>query len=171
MSDRLLSKWPSWRDKATLELRTKNVPGDQIGDILTEVETHLDETGESPEDAFGEPGAYVSERLDGVGMAPASGSGWIANAIGGAISGLLLGYGAWQFGAGDPVLGNIPAWIGLLLGVAGLAFVFGRIEPDLVTDPRSGRPLVSARSGGVFVAATFGGAAVILFLAGWFLSR
>lgn len=176
MTDRLLSQWPAWRDKAILELRMKNVPGDKIGEILTEVETHVRESGESPDDAFGNPVAYARERLASVEVVPHNRSSMITSVIGGAVGGFVLAHSAWQLGAGQPVLGGIPAWIGLLVGVAALALVFRRFEPDLITDPRTGHPrtghpLDSMRSNWVILVATFGGAAVVLVLAGWFLAR
>jgi len=171
MTNQVLGRWSSWRDKAILELRMKNVPGHEIGEILSEVETHVEETGETPDDAFGDPVIYARERAASIEVAPNDASSLITSAIGGGIGGLILAHSAWQLGAGQPVLGGIPAWIGLLLGVAVLAFVFHRIEPDLITDPRSGRALDSVRSMWLFLVATFGGAAVILLLAGWFLAR
>lgn len=171
MTNQVLGRWPSWRDKAILELRTKNVPGHEIGDILSEVEIHVQETGESPDDAFGDPVVYARERAASIEVAPKDASGMIASATGGAIGGLILAHSAWQLGAGEPVLGGIPAWMGLLLGIAVLAFVFRRIEPDLITDPRTGRPMASVHSMWLFLVAAFGGAAMILVLAGWFLAR
>lgn len=171
MTDRVLSRWPAWRDKAILELRMKNVPGDKIGEILTEVEMHVRESGESPDDAFGDPVTYTRDRTASVEVAPENSSELVTSAIGGGIGGLILGHGAWQLGAGESGLGGIPAWIGLLAGVAVLAFVFSRIKPDLITDPRTRRAMDSTPSLWILLLATFGGAAVILALAGWFLAR
>lgn len=176
MTDRLLSQWPAWRDKAILELRMKNVPGAEIGEILTEVETHVRESGESPDDAFGDPVTYARERLASVKVGPENKSTMMTSVIGGAVGGYILAHSAWRFGAGEPVLGGIPAWIGLLLGVAVLVLVFRRFEPDLITDPRTGHPrtghpLDAMRSNWPILVATFGGAAIVLAIAGWFLAR
>lgn len=40
-------------------LRCNNVPGDRIGDVLAEVESHLAATGEDPREAFGDPTEYA----------------------------------------------------------------------------------------------------------------
>lgn len=46
-------------DNLTIQLRLLDVPGDRIGQILAEVETHVADTGLDPVDAFGEPGEYA----------------------------------------------------------------------------------------------------------------
>lgn len=171
MTDRVLSQWPTWRDKAILELRMKGVPGEEIGEILTEVETHLQESGESPEDAFGDPVAYARDRMESVNMVTKDGANMITGAIGGALGGFVLAHSAWRLGAGEPMLGNMPAWIGVLLGAALLAWVFHRIGLDLITDPRTGRPVDSGPSTWIMLIVWFGGSALILAFAGWFFAR
>jgi len=171
MTDRILSQWPEWRDRAIIELRMKDVPGDDIGEILTEVETHVQETGESPNDAFGDPATYARERAASVNVVRSTPIGLFLTAISSAIGGFILAHSAWRLGAGEPALEGIPAWIGVLLGATIMAFVFGRIKADLIIDPRSGRSMDSVQSLRIFVIGTFGGAAVVLALAGWFLVR
>lgn len=43
-------------ENLTIQLRLLEVPGDRIGQILAEVETHVADTGSDPVAAFGEPG-------------------------------------------------------------------------------------------------------------------
>jgi hypothetical protein len=45
-----------------LALRMHDVPGDRIGQVVAEVESHVAESGEDPVDAFGSPPAYA-ERI------------------------------------------------------------------------------------------------------------
>jgi hypothetical protein len=47
-------------ENLTIQLRLLGVPGDRIGQILAEVETHVADTGLDPVDAFGEPGEYAA---------------------------------------------------------------------------------------------------------------
>jgi len=47
-------------DNLLLQLRLRDVPGDRIGQILAEVETHVADTELDPVDAFGEPGEYAA---------------------------------------------------------------------------------------------------------------
>lgn len=47
-------------ENLTMQLRLLDVPGDRIGQILAEVETHVADTGLDPVDAFGEPGEYAA---------------------------------------------------------------------------------------------------------------
>jgi hypothetical protein len=46
-------------ENLTIQLRLLGVPGERIGQIRAEVETHVAETGLDPVDAFGEPGDYA----------------------------------------------------------------------------------------------------------------
>ena len=63
-------------ENLTIQLRLLEVPGDRIGQILAEVETHVADTGLDPVDAFGEPGEYVATC---VAQAPASRErGWLS---------------------------------------------------------------------------------------------
>lgn len=59
-----------WLDQLVLELRLRNVPGTIIGDAVATVRGHLADTGESPDEAFGDPADYARELgLDRVGPA------------------------------------------------------------------------------------------------------
>jgi hypothetical protein len=167
----MLARWPSWRDKLIVELRNRDVPGDAIGDILGEAESHLVDSGESPDVAFGEPKTYARERAASIAATPDDASDTLVSAIGGAIGGVVLGLGAWGLGAGEPAPGGIPAWVALFVGVAILSFVFLWITPDFITDPRTGRPLDSILSLWTILIVGFGGMTAIVALMGWFLAR
>lgn len=49
-----------WTDAFVMELRMRDVPGPRIGDELTTVYSHCEETGESPEEAFGSAKEYAA---------------------------------------------------------------------------------------------------------------
>lgn len=57
--DRGTGSTGQWIEQLTLALRMRNISGPAIGQALTEVESHLAETGESPWQAFGDPGDYA----------------------------------------------------------------------------------------------------------------
>jgi hypothetical protein len=50
----------AYLDNLTVQLRLLDVPGERIGQILAEVETHGADTGQDPLDAFGESGEYAA---------------------------------------------------------------------------------------------------------------
>src|SRR5690606_9834504 len=68
----------AWRDAFILELRLRSVPGEAIGDALMTVETHVAESGESAEGAFGDARAYAREIATATGS---TGGGWSVSAM------------------------------------------------------------------------------------------
>lgn len=71
-----------WRDDFIVELRLLSVPGDDVGDALMTVESHVAESGESAREAFGEPKVYAREIADATGTAGRGGSMGVATIIG-----------------------------------------------------------------------------------------
>lgn len=67
----------AWRDDFIVELRLRSVPGAAIGDALMTVETHVAESGESAEDAFGDARGYAREIATATGS---TGGGWSVGA-------------------------------------------------------------------------------------------
>lgn len=49
-----------WQEQFLLQLRIREVSGSRIGDLLAEVQAHCADTGESPEQAFGDPATYAA---------------------------------------------------------------------------------------------------------------
>jgi hypothetical protein len=49
----------AWADSLLLELRLLGVAGDRIGEAVCEVESHCSESGQSAQEAFGDPGEYA----------------------------------------------------------------------------------------------------------------
>ncbi|WP_019853004.1 hypothetical protein [Actinopolyspora mortivallis] len=56
-----------YRDELTFALRMREVPGDRIGDVLAEVDSHVTETGQDPVEAFGAPGEYAARVAEELG--------------------------------------------------------------------------------------------------------
>lgn len=50
----------AWRDDFVIALRLRNVSGRQIGDALALVDAHCTDSGEPPEEAFGDPVDYAT---------------------------------------------------------------------------------------------------------------
>lgn len=48
-----------WLDEMIIELRLRNIRGTAIGDAAAAVETHCQESGETPGEAFGDPREYA----------------------------------------------------------------------------------------------------------------
>jgi hypothetical protein len=50
---------PAWAEALLLELRMLDVPGHRIGAVLAEVEAHVVDSGETAQEAFGDPAHYA----------------------------------------------------------------------------------------------------------------
>jgi hypothetical protein len=147
MTTEPLGTWPEWRDDLIYQLRLRGIPGDTIGDILLEVEQHIRETGETPEEAFGPSKTYAERRSSAI---PATGDhkedvNLVSQIIVPGLGGFLLATGAFELGAGDESWGSTRAWIMLAAGLSLLVWVFIRLPVDLIRDPRSGNALFGDR--------------------------
>ncbi len=115
-------KWlmDEWRDTFLLELRMREVPGARIGEALAEIETHCADSGESPDEAFGDPVAYAdalarSLRAEASGGSEAASRPWWRDGL------------SWRNGLGVfAILGGI---FSLLEGVDSVAHT----KPGVVT--------------------------------------
>lgn len=115
-------------DNLLLQLRLRDVPGDRIGQILAEVETHVADTGLGPVDAFGEAGEYAAKYVAVSGSAPAR--SWLRD-LGVAMVSGMAGAAAVEgavhlFGSAGITVRTFGQW--LAVGVVGMALVhvFGR---------------------------------------------
>ena len=107
-----------WATAFLLELRLRGVAGHHIGAALAEVDAHCAESGESAQDAFGDPVAYaVALELP---VAPEQGaarrSDHVAWALG--LAGMLTtleAVGAWQRGTAVDVTTGGVAVLGLVV--------------------------------------------------------
>lgn len=124
----------------TYELRLLDIPGVEIGNILTETESHLAEAGGTPEDIFGSPRSYAHELAKARGAQigperPSRGAlldlvrsmrpwdwGIAAVALGLSVLGaMFLWRGVGAVLAGLPTWTGLPAWAEIVIGVALLA--------------------------------------------------
>ena len=74
-----------WREDFIIAMRTQDASGEQIGDALATVDAHCAESGESAEEAFGDPTTYATTLVP----EPAAGSGFGASFLVGVLMGLL----------------------------------------------------------------------------------
>ncbi|QDB79710.1 hypothetical protein FE251_10230 [Georgenia wutianyii] len=110
-----------WCDDLVVELRLEDVPGPVIGERLAEVEAHCAETGDTPQDAFGEPSDYARRLLEA--DAPDPSGVWQVTLLSVAqMLALLVGTSAASsWGGGEALtynavqLGSIAAFLALLL--------------------------------------------------------
>ncbi len=145
MTFQLLADHQTWRDDLIVHLRMKDVPGDRIGDILLEVESHLRQTGETPLEAFGQAKEYADAQLamnpriapEGTSIAMLTGIG-LASFAGAA----LYASGIIAIGKdGDTWFGLNP-WLPFLTGAVILVAGLMLLPADLVRHPETGAPLL-----------------------------
>lgn len=72
---------PAWVDAFVVELRLLGVPGDEIGEHLVVLDTHLRESGEAVDEAFGDPREYARSLAPGGGPAAAVDRSTVAMAV------------------------------------------------------------------------------------------
>lgn len=144
MPAQLLDQHRKWRDDLIVQLRLKDVPGDRIGDILLEVESHIRETGETPEEAFGPAKAYAEtyvranpprrEQASSIPQLILIGASSFAGTY-------LLSDGALSLGRGVDAILGLSAWVTLLIGLALLVITLARLPVDLIRHPVTGASL------------------------------
>lgn len=130
-----------YRQSLLLALRLRDVPGDRIGEVLAEVESHVSDTGEDPAEAFGAPRDYAKALTAGHAREP-----WWRTVLGAlpfGIAGWLVAIGALDTLLGQTSLGQ-PGWVwftlGLLIGIPAGVFVYRR--GSRIRDPRTGVDMV-----------------------------
>lgn len=144
MPAQLLDQHRKWRDDLIVQLRLKDVPGDRIGDILLEVESHIRETGETPEEAFGSAKAYAETyvRANPPRRTHASSIPQLILIGASSFAGMfLLSDGALSLGRGVDTILGLSAWVALLIGLALLVITLARLPVDLIRHPVTGAPL------------------------------
>lgn len=190
MSPNILGQWPQWRDKLVLELRSRDVPGAAIGEILAEVEAHLQESGESPEVAFGDARTYAGQRAADEGggsdggvplMASRSLPVWITWGLDDwplrdmvllatcSLGGLLAGFGARELSSGGDARAALSPWVALIMGILVCVAPPVVLPYDEIVDPRSGKGVFTSRFDGRGpVAALWVALLVLTFSLGWY---
>ncbi|MFD1860749.1 hypothetical protein EHW97_11435 [Aeromicrobium camelliae] len=167
MTDRLEARLapdmePTWVEQFILEARLRDVPGDRIGDALTEANAHCRDAGETAEHAFGDPAAYARAIASG---RPAERTDWfrllapsVVQLVGVVVT--LNGVGAWAAGDAVTVTWGMAAMLVLLcLNVVALALVLDRALSTIVR-----RPVLSAVVAGGAAAVAAGAVAALLLI-------
>lgn len=116
----------AWREEFIIELRFLGVPGERIGDALVTADSHVMESRESAEQAFGDPVAYARETAASIGTAD---DGWritpglvIGNVAGLAgMLGIVAAFTAWL--EGEMVMVTLGSVLGLSVMIALLVAV------------------------------------------------
>lgn len=104
-----------WAEDFVVEQRLLGVPGGRIGDALVTVESHVRESGEHAQEAFGDPRAYA-QALAGADGSPMLGSTTVVSLVLG-LAGMLvtlLAVPAWLGGTGVAVSGGVLVVAGIL---------------------------------------------------------
>lgn len=153
-----------YREALVLALRLKDIPGNRIGEIVAEVESHVADAGESPTDAFGAPKVYAKA----VGGDRAGTPWWrigLTVALPAAVAGWFGAQGVFGLLFGETHLGQ-SGWfwlaLGLLIGVPTAATV--RRSSSSVRDPRTGADMMPMPWWGYVV---LGGVPVVIVLVTW----
>lgn len=111
---------PDWVEAFVLEQRLRGVPGDRIGDALALVESHVAESGEGAQEAFGDPADYAREATPSARTDDLDGSWFVGNGLG--LVGMLLtatGFSSWL--AGERVAVTVGSLV--LVGLVAAAFL------------------------------------------------
>lgn len=139
-----------YRQSLILALRLKDVPGDRIGELVAEVESHVADTGEDPMAAFGPAKDYASTAAAGHRRTPWWQLTVIAVLAG--TAGGLLAQGLLAILLAQQVWGQ-SGWLwlalGLLVGVPVAVHV--QRSSSWVRDPRTGDNMVPRSRWGAFV--------------------
>ncbi len=139
-----------YSQRLVLALRLKDVPGDRIGEIVAEVESHVAETGEDPVESFGTPRQYAASLTAEHRPAP----WWFTtlSLVGSGVAGWLIAQGGLAVLLGEQYWGR-SGWVwlglGLAIGIPGGISVWRR--STRVRDPRTGTDLVPFSPGGLVV--------------------
>ncbi|TFV67040.1 UNVERIFIED_ORG: hypothetical protein E4P37_04790 [Bacillus sp. AZ43] len=158
----------TYRRDLVLALRARQVPGDRIGEIVAEVESHVADTGEDPVEAFGRPKEYAAT------LAPAPRGGKTvlgALALSGAAVGWLVATSVFDLVEGDAkgLPAGLPSWVPLVLAVLLWipAVVVTMRRNERVRDPRTGEWLTPSPR---WVPVVMGGFLIVLGALVWLVA-
>ncbi|NYF98534.1 HAAS signaling domain-containing protein [Janibacter cremeus] len=140
----------NYRQSLISALLPKNMPGDRIGQIVAEVESHVAETGEDPAEAFGSPRDYAADLTTERRSEPWWHTALITVLAG--IAGAFVALGGLSVLLGVDYL-NQPGWLwltmGLFIGVPAGVWVYRR--STRVRDPRTGADMLPMARWGLAV--------------------
>lgn len=135
-----------YRQSLILALRLADMPGARIGEVVAEVESHVADTGEDPNEEFGTPSDYAAHLTA---ECRRTSKWYLASiAVAAAVAGWLIAQGALALLMRGSYFDR-PGWLwlglGLLIGIP-LAVHLQR-RATSVRDPRTGEDMVPARPG------------------------
>jgi hypothetical protein len=155
----------SYRRDLMLALRARHVPGDRIGDIVAEVESHVADTGEDPVEAFGPPREYAAS------VAPTRKGSRVTSwalTLSGAAAGWLVAVSvvALVDGEAKSLPAGLPAGVALVLAVLlWIPAVLVQVRLNSrVRDPRTGEWLTASPR---WIPVTMGGLLIVLGALVW----
>lgn len=111
---------PVWSEEFIIEARLLDVPGTEIGEALAEVDSHVRESGDTAQSAFGDARAYAAQLAE-TSAAPSPSAVWSVLPAAGQAIGMLAALNALP----DAVSGApFEITIGLIVAVTLLALLF-----------------------------------------------
>lgn len=160
---------PAWSEAFILEARLRGVLGTVIGDALAEVDAHVVDSGQSAEEAFGDPKEYAHHFP----VDAAAGTGFANVILPPALQvfGMLAVLQAvWPLRHGD----GVPLTVGLLVMAALLVagFVALAMCPTPILRAATSRPVVGAACAAAFFAACIGACFIpgtVATVSGWWV--
>lgn len=129
---------PTWAEALVLELRLRDVPGDVIGDVLAEVESHVVDSRSPAHVAFGDPVAYAAQIAETTARPEPDDLRTMVSSAAGGTALVVVVDGAvawWRDGTFELTGGTLALALGITLVVVAL-FRFGTpLLRALVTRP------------------------------------
>lgn len=130
-----------YRHSLIMALRLKDLPGERIGHIVAEVESHVADSGEDPTEAFGSAREYAARLTAGRPREP-----WwhlALTVVPAAIAGWFVAQGSFDLLQHETSLG-LSGWVwlalGLIIAIPGGIRVYRR--STRVRDPRTGADMM-----------------------------
>lgn len=126
-----------WAEAFVVEQRLLGVPGGRIGDALVTVESHVRESGEDAQEAFGDPRDYA-RALTGAHEPPVLGPVTVVGLVLGLVGMLvvLLAFPFWLSGTAVAVSGGMLVVAGIVAGCMTLLLVAPTPTMRLVVERR-----------------------------------
>lgn len=117
-----------WRDDFTVAMRMQDASGEQIGDALATVDAHCAESGESAEEAFGDPTDYATTLVPEAAPGSGLGASFLVGVLMGLLGLLVVPRAVDDWVAGTPftvTIGDIVA-LAVVIGLTGTVMALPR---------------------------------------------
>ena len=135
MSDQNLTMYVK---KLKRELRLRDTPGERIGELLAQVESHVADTKEDPFVSFGPPDEYAQNVTS---SKTSKNTSWllaVASWVICIVGGILILVGIFGLIQSNPILWGISAWNGIIFGTLALLLWIAVLvaNSSKIKDPR-----------------------------------